>query len=85
MSQVKQTFAPEFINRLDEIIIFDELTDADLSQIIDLQVAKLNGMLEKRNLKVRMTGRGRALADREDLCGSQLWSEAAETCFAEIC
>lgn len=55
MSQVKQTFAPEFINRLDEIIIFDELTDTDLEQIIDLQVAKLNGMLEKRKLKVRMT------------------------------
>ena len=31
MSEVKQTFAPEFINRLDEIIIFDELTDEDLT------------------------------------------------------
>jgi ATP-dependent Clp protease ATP-binding subunit ClpC len=59
MSQVKQTFAPEFINRLDEIIIFDELTDTDLSQIIDLQVANLNGMLEKRKLKVRMTDAAR--------------------------
>src|SRR5687767_371829 len=54
MSQVRQTFAPEFINRLDEIIIFDELTDADLSQIIDLQVGSLNGILERRGLKVRM-------------------------------
>jgi ATP-dependent Clp protease ATP-binding subunit ClpC len=60
MSQVKQTFAPEFINRLDEIIIFDELADADLSQIIDLQVAKLNGILEKRSLKVRMSEEARA-------------------------
>jgi ATP-dependent Clp protease ATP-binding subunit ClpC len=59
MSQVKQTFAPEFINRLDEIIIFDELTDADLSQIIDLQVANLNTILEKRRLKVRMTDAAR--------------------------
>ncbi len=55
MSQVRQTFAPEFINRLDEIIIFDELSDVDLSQIIDMQVANLNRMLEKRTLKVRMT------------------------------
>src|SRR6185295_1555008 len=46
MSQVKQTFAPEFINRLDEIIIFDELSDADLMQIIDLQVTNLNRILE---------------------------------------
>src|SRR5215207_7569552 len=59
MSQVKQTFAPEFINRLDEIIIFDELTDADLSQIIDLQVDKLNSILEKRSLKIRMSAQAR--------------------------
>jgi ATP-dependent Clp protease ATP-binding subunit ClpC len=55
MSQVRQTFAPEFINRLDEIIIFDELSDVDLSEIVDMQVAKLNLILEKRDLKVRMS------------------------------
>ena len=59
MSQVKQTFAPEFINRLDEIIIFDELVDDDLFQIIDLQVAKLNKILENRKLKVRMSDEAR--------------------------
>jgi ATP-dependent Clp protease ATP-binding subunit ClpC len=59
MSQVKQTFAPEFLNRLDEIIIFDELVDADLFQIIDLQVAKLNKILENRKLKVRMSDEAR--------------------------
>ncbi len=55
MSSVKQTFSPEFINRLDEIIIFDELTDEDLLQIIDLQVGKLNEVLEKHALQVRLT------------------------------
>ncbi|HLA95049.1 MAG TPA: AAA family ATPase, partial [Pyrinomonadaceae bacterium] len=55
MSQVKQTFAPEFINRLDEIIIFDELSEDDLSQIIDLQVAALNIVVEKRGLKIRLS------------------------------
>jgi ATP-dependent Clp protease ATP-binding subunit ClpC len=60
MSQVRQTFAPEFINRLDEVIIFDELTDADLSQIIDLQVMGLNKILEKRRLKVRMSNDARS-------------------------
>ena len=52
LSQVKQTFAPEFINRLDEIIIFDELIEEDLSQIIDLQIAKLNEILANRSLLV---------------------------------
>ena len=59
MSQVRQTFAPEFINRLDEIIIFDELTDVDLSQIIDLQLKNLNRILEKRSLHLRMTAEAR--------------------------
>jgi ATP-dependent Clp protease ATP-binding subunit ClpC len=55
MQSVKQTFAPEFINRLDEIIIFDELTEQDLLQIIDLQITKLNEMLIKHALQVRLT------------------------------
>lgn len=54
-SEVKKTFAPEFINRLDEIIIFDELAQKDLVEIIDLQVGKLNEMLEKRTLQIRLT------------------------------
>jgi len=59
MSKVKQTFAPEFINRLDEIIIFDELTDQDLLQIIDLQVEKLNKIVESRGLIIVLTSDAR--------------------------
>ena len=55
MSEVKKTFAPEFINRLDEIIIFDELSDEDLMQIIDLQVNQLNGILTQHALQIRLT------------------------------
>ncbi|MDQ3088555.1 MAG: ATP-dependent Clp protease ATP-binding subunit, partial [Acidobacteriota bacterium] len=55
MSEVKKTFAPEFVNRLDEIIIFDELTDADLMQIIDLQVGGLNKILTPHALQIRLT------------------------------
>ncbi|MGI8639993.1 MAG: ATP-dependent Clp protease ATP-binding subunit [Pyrinomonadaceae bacterium] len=55
MSEVKKTFAPEFVNRLDEIIIFDELLDEDLMQIIDLQVGKLNEILANRALQIRLT------------------------------
>ena len=59
MSKVKQTFQPEFINRLDEIIIFDELTDPDLLQIVDLQVEKLNTIVESRALKIVLTDEAR--------------------------
>src|SRR6187397_1606527 len=60
MSKVKQTFAPEFINRLDEIIIFDELGDEDLLQIVDLQIAKLNEVAENRRLRIVLTDEARA-------------------------
>jgi ATP-dependent Clp protease ATP-binding subunit ClpC len=55
MSEVKRTFAPEFVNRLDEIIVFDELADEDLTAIVDLQVADLNKILEKHKLTVGLT------------------------------
>ena len=55
MSSVKKTFAPEFINRLDEIIIFDELSDNDLFEIIDLQVGEINKILASRALQIRLT------------------------------
>jgi ATP-dependent Clp protease ATP-binding subunit ClpC len=55
MSAVKQAFAPEFINRLDEIVIFDELNDADLSQIVDRQIDRLNLILERRKMVIRLS------------------------------
>jgi len=71
MSQVKQAFAPEFINRLDEIILFDELSNVDLGHILDLQVAKLNQMVVERGLEIVLTDSARswliekACADRK--------------------
>ncbi len=60
MAVVKQTFAPEFINRLDEIVIFDELGDEDLSQIVDLQVGKLDSILRGRNMTIELSPEAKA-------------------------
>lgn len=60
MSSVRQTFNPEFINRLDEIIIFDELVDDELLEIVSLQVEALNRTLMRRGLEVRLTDEARA-------------------------
>jgi ATP-dependent Clp protease ATP-binding subunit ClpC len=59
MNSVKQTFNPEFINRLDEIIIFDELQDDELLEIVGLQVELMNRMLRRRGLEVRLTEEAR--------------------------
>ncbi|MCA1593108.1 MAG: ATP-dependent Clp protease ATP-binding subunit [Acidobacteria bacterium] len=55
MSAVRQTFNPEFINRLDEIIIFDQLIDEELLEIVGLQVEQMNKTLQRRGLEVRLT------------------------------
>jgi len=52
---VRHTFNPEFINRLDEIIIFDQLLDDELLEIVGLQVEQLNKTLARRGLVVRLT------------------------------
>src|ERR671926_115809 len=55
MNAVRHTFNPEFINRLDEIIIFDQLADEELVEIVGLQVEQLNRTLQRRGLEVRLT------------------------------
>lgn len=55
MSSVRQTFNPEFINRLDEIIIFDELFDHELLDVIQLQVDQINRTMIRHGFEVRLT------------------------------
>ena len=59
MAEVKKAFSPEFINRLDEVVIFDELTDEDLAAIIDLQLGELNLLLAKQGVTLTMTDEAR--------------------------
>ena len=65
MAVVRETFKPEFLNRLDEILVFKRLTRDDLAQIVDLQVERLGARLAERRLRLDLTPAARAwLADR---------------------
>ncbi len=55
MTEVKKTFRPEFLNRLDEIIVFHELTEEQLRKIVDLMVADLQKRLADRKVKLEMS------------------------------
>ena len=55
MSSVRQTFNPEFINRLDEIIIFDQLVDHELLEVIELQVQQINRTMTRHGFEVRLS------------------------------
>jgi ATP-dependent Clp protease ATP-binding subunit ClpC len=54
MSEVKKAFNPEFLNRLDEVILFTSLTDEDLLKIIHLLVEQINTNLVAKQIKIRL-------------------------------
>ena len=55
LAEVKRTFNPEFINRIDETIVFDALSDSDLEHILHLLVGQLNRHLVDRQLEITVT------------------------------
>ena len=55
MTEVRKTFRPEFLNRLDEIIVFHELNEEQLRSIVDLMVKDLEKRLQERKLTLIMT------------------------------
>jgi ATP-dependent Clp protease ATP-binding subunit ClpB len=55
MKVVQTTFKPEFLNRLDDVILFDSLSTEELSRIVDLQVARLAKRLSDRRLTLQVT------------------------------
>ncbi|UMG94599.1 AAA family ATPase [Nocardioides sp. TF02-7] len=55
LALVRQSFKPEFLNRLDEIVTFEALTLADLSRIVDLQLAALEKRLAVRRITIDVT------------------------------
>jgi ATP-dependent Clp protease ATP-binding subunit ClpC len=54
LSEVKRAFNPEFLNRLDEVILFTSLVDEDLLKIVHLMVDQLNKNLEPKQIKIRL-------------------------------
>jgi ATP-dependent Clp protease ATP-binding subunit ClpB len=65
MQAVREQFRPEFLNRVDEIVIFESLRRDDIEKIIDLQLARLQKLLEERRLTLELAESAkRFLAER---------------------
>ncbi|MGZ5312179.1 MAG: ATP-dependent chaperone ClpB, partial [Solirubrobacterales bacterium] len=56
-----QTFPPEFLNRVDDIVIFHRLSKADLARIVDIQVARLSRRVAERGIEIELTDKAREL------------------------
>ena len=59
MEQLKQQFRPEFLNRVDEIVIFEPLRQVDIAQVVDLQMARLQQLAAAKRITLELTPKGR--------------------------
>jgi ATP-dependent Clp protease ATP-binding subunit ClpB len=55
LNALRQNFPPEFLNRVDDIIVFHSLTKGDLAQIIEIQLQRLHGILEQQGLDLELS------------------------------
>jgi len=60
LGELRRAFSPEFINRVDEVIVFHPLGPAELSAIVDILLAEVNETLAQRNLTVEVSSAGKA-------------------------
>jgi ATP-dependent Clp protease ATP-binding subunit ClpC len=59
LEEAKRHFKPEFLNRLDELVVFHMLEKVDLNRIVDLEVDKLVARLREKNIQLTLTGEAR--------------------------
>ena len=62
---LRKSFRPEFLNRIDEIIVFDLLTSAQINKIVDLMVKEVGERLQEHNLTVEVTNKAREWLSKE--------------------
>ncbi len=65
MEQLKHTFRPEFLNRIDEIIVFQSLNESELREIIELLLVDLRKRIEENNFKLEISDRAKELIMKE--------------------
>jgi ATP-dependent Clp protease ATP-binding subunit ClpB len=65
MADVRTKFRPEFLNRLDDIILFHRLQRSEMGKIVDIQIERLRKLLTDRKIKIELDDKARTwLANR---------------------
>jgi len=59
--ELKQHFRPEFLNRVDEIVVFHQLTSDDIEHIVDLMVSEIENRLRDRDMGIELTAAAKSL------------------------
>jgi ATP-dependent Clp protease ATP-binding subunit ClpB len=64
MDALRAHFRPEFLNRVDEIIIFDRLSEEELKKIVEIQLGRLSKRLEQQKIVLKLSDSAKALLAR---------------------
>jgi ATP-dependent Clp protease ATP-binding subunit ClpB len=86
MGVVQSTFKPEFLNRLDDVVLFDALSMSELEQIVDLQVASLGRRLAQRRITLDVTPAARewlAVSGYDPLYGARPLRRLVQTSIGD--
>ncbi len=59
--ELKQHFRPEFLNRIDDVIVFHQLTEAEIIEIVDLMIASLEKRLQDKDMAIELTPAAKSL------------------------
>jgi ATP-dependent Clp protease ATP-binding subunit ClpC len=59
--ELKTHFRPEFLNRIDDIIVFHQLSEEEIVEIVDLMIAKLDSRLKDKDMAIELTSTAKAL------------------------
>jgi len=55
MRALKAIFRPEFLNRIDEIVVFDELSKEEMIKVLDIMLEELNSMLKEKGMELKVS------------------------------
>jgi ATP-dependent Clp protease ATP-binding subunit ClpC len=61
MDELKKSFRPEFLNRIDEVIVFHSLTQGDVKEIVDLMMKRVTDQLKAKDLEIELTDAAKTL------------------------
>ena len=61
MEELKRSFRPEFLNRIDEVIVFHSLSREHVKAIVDLMIRRVEGQLKSKDLDIELTERAKGL------------------------
>ena len=84
IEQVRRIFNPEFINRVDDIVVFRQLTRDDILKIIDIDINDMLKKVSDRNIKIELTkGTREYLADKgfDPIYGAQTFEKNYSTLY----